>query len=63
MTIEAHLHAVEEKRLKLKQQIETEMHRPMPDFQRITELKKLNMKLKEEAMRYSMMRKKVVGET
>ena len=50
MSITAHLDAIEEKRQLIKSQIEEEMHRPMPDFQLISKLKKHNMKLKEEAM-------------
>lgn len=50
MTIEAHLSAIDEKRVTLKQQIQEEMHRPMPNFQKIKDLKKQNLKLKEEAL-------------
>lgn len=52
MSIETHIHAIAEKRSRIKSQIADEMCHPMPDFTRITDLKKLNMRLKEEMMRY-----------
>lgn len=50
MSIESHLESISAKREKIKGQIADEMCHPMPNFTRITELKKQNMKLKEEMM-------------
>ncbi len=52
MSVESHIQAIAEKRERIKQQIADEMCHPMPDFAKITGLKKSNMKLKEEMMRY-----------
>lgn len=54
MSIQSHIEAITEKRQRIKDEIAAEMCHPMPDFTRITELKKQNMRLKEEMMRYSM---------
>ena len=54
MSIESHIEAITEKRNRIKSQIAEEMCHPMPNFTRITDLKKLNMRLKEEMMRYIM---------
>ncbi len=48
MSVETHLQAVTEKRAHIKTKIAEEMRHPMPDFGRIHELKKQNLKLKEE---------------
>lgn len=52
MSIQAHIDSLAEKRLQLKEQIAEEAHRPSPDFVLITELKKQNMRLKEEMQRH-----------
>lgn len=48
MSVETHLQAVAEKRNHIKAKIAEEMHRPLPDFALIHDLKKQNLKLKEE---------------
>lgn len=50
MSIESHFQAIAAKRSQLKNRIAEEMCHPLPDFAVITELKKQNMKLKEEMM-------------
>jgi hypothetical protein len=52
MSVESHIQAIAQKREAIKAQIAEEMCHPMPDFAKITGLKKTNMKLKEEMMRY-----------
>ena len=54
MSIQAHLDSLAEKRSILKQQIAEESQRPSPDFVFITNLKKMNLALKEEMQRYLM---------
>lgn len=53
MSIESHMQAIAKKRAALKQQIAEEMCHPLPNFAQITELKKQNMKLKEDMMSIS----------
>jgi hypothetical protein len=48
MSVETHLQAVADKRATIKTQIAEEMQRPMPNFALIHDLKKQNLKLKEE---------------
>lgn len=57
MSIESHLQAIAKKRTALKQQIAEEMCHPLPNFNKITELKKENMRLKEEIMQINIERK------
>jgi hypothetical protein len=52
MSIQAHIDSLAEKRLRIKEQIAEEVHRPLPDFKVITDLKKENLLLKEEMQRY-----------
>jgi len=52
MSIQAHVDSLAEKRLQIKQKIAEESARPMPDFVLITDLKKENLRLKEEMQRY-----------
>lgn len=47
MSIASHVQAVAARRAKLKEMIAEEMAHAFPNFQRITELKKENMRLKE----------------
>lgn len=57
MSIQAHVDSLSEKRHQLKLEIAEEMAHPMPNFARITELKKQNLALKEEMQRYLIMLK------
>lgn len=61
MSIESHMEAIAEKRIRIKDEIAEEMCHPMPDFTKITELKKQNMRLKEEMMRYSIELKEAIN--
>lgn len=51
MSIEAHLTSVANKRATLKTQIAREMAHPSPNFGLINQLKKQNLRLKEEMQR------------
>ncbi len=48
MSVETHLQAVADKRANIKAQIAEEMRHPAPNFNLIHDLKKQNLKLKEE---------------
>ncbi|WP_298721668.1 YdcH family protein [uncultured Ferrovibrio sp.] len=48
----AHLDTLIEKHHALQDQIDDEIHRPMPDQVRLTQLKREKLKLKEEITRY-----------
>lgn len=48
MTVSAHINSLNTRRLEIKAEIEYEMKRPMPDFMRLTELKRKKMAVKEE---------------
>lgn len=58
MSIESHMQAIANKREIIKKQIAEEMNHPLPNFEKITDLKKQNMKLKEEMMLLSIETKK-----
>lgn len=47
MTLNAHLETLEEKHARLEHEIAEETHRPLPDFTRITQLKKQKLHIKE----------------
>ena len=51
MSLQAHYTTIEEKRLKLKQLISEELHRPSPDLVMLQTLKKQKLLLKEELER------------
>jgi hypothetical protein len=51
MSIQAHIDSLAQKRSQLKEQIANESAHPMPDFVRITTLKKQNLTLKQEMQR------------
>ena len=61
MSIETHMQALADKRATIKQQIAEEMCYPMPNFTRITDLKKQNMKLKEEVMQLTIQSKRATS--
>ncbi len=46
--VNAHLNALSEKHANLESRIDSEVHRPMPDFVRLAQLKKEKLRLKEE---------------
>lgn len=52
MSIETHIQAIADKRSELKTRIAQEMAHPLPNFPLITQLKKQNLKLKEEMKHY-----------
>lgn len=52
MSIQAHIDSLAQKRAELKAQIAEETAHPMPDFAKITRLKKQNLALKEETQHY-----------
>ncbi len=52
MSIQAHIDSLAEKRAQIKEQINTEMNHPSPNFELISKLKKQNLTLKEEMQRY-----------
>lgn len=51
MSIQAHIDSLSEKRTEIKRLIAEEIAHPMPDFERVTTLKKQNLALKEEMQR------------
>ena len=55
MSIQAHIDSLAEKRAHLKQLIIEESAHPMPNFVKVTNLKKQNLALKEEMQRYLIM--------
>jgi hypothetical protein len=55
MSLQAHIDSLAEKRASIKQKISEESARPMPDFNEITNLKKLNLTLKQEMQHYLIM--------
>ncbi len=50
MSIETHIETISQKRAALKAHIAQEMAHPHPDLTRISALKKLNLRLKEEML-------------
>lgn len=54
MNITAHIHTLEEKHTWLKEEVKAESSRPLPDFTRITELKKQKLHIKEEIQKLYM---------
>ena len=48
MALSEHIDSLRAKHLRLDQAIDEEMHRPMPDQARITQLKREKLRLKEE---------------
>jgi len=53
MSVTSHITSLEHKHQQLKEAIAQEMAHPLPDFMRITELKKQKLALKEEIAKYS----------
>lgn len=53
MSLQGHLHTLQAKHIELKNQITDEMHRPLPDFILITQLKKQKLAVKQEMERFS----------
>ncbi len=51
MALSEHIDSLRAKHLRLDQAIDEEMHRPMPDQSRITQLKREKLRLKEELER------------
>lgn len=56
MSLITHLETLDEKHARLESMIMDEMHRPLPDFKLITELKKQKLRVKEESMRLAHIR-------
>lgn len=48
MTVSAHINSLTSRKNQIDAEIEYEMKRPMPDFMRLTELKRKKMAVKEE---------------
>lgn len=53
MNIPAHLDTLVEKHHALEDAIDDEIHRPLPDQVRLTQLKREKLKLKEQISRYT----------
>lgn len=48
MTVSAHINSLATRKSEIAAEIEYEMKRPMPDFMRLTELKRKKLAIKEE---------------
>ncbi len=51
MTMEDRVESLKAKHARLEQEIDSEIHRPLPDSAHLTELKRQKLKLKEEIAR------------
>ncbi len=51
MSLSTHIEALEKKHAELENAVHTESARPLPDFARVTELKKQKLRIKEELQR------------
>ena len=53
MTADAHVASLEQKHAHLEQAIFEEVHRPVPDSVKVTELKREKLRIKEEIVRFN----------